>query len=414
LSQLNQNCAIVILDGLGDLPAAQLGGQTPLEAAETPVLNRLARAGRYGLVDPIGPGIVPNTHSGCGVLFGVLPGDLALLRRGPVEASGAGRVLQPGEIALRTNFATLEATSDGLRVVDRRAGRIDSHTQELASELRSVDLGDGISAELYPTDQHRCVLVLKGPGLSPAISDTDPGDGGMPGFLQYSRPLNDAAGRTAEKLNLFVDEAHRVLVSHPLNEQRIKQGKLPATGILTRGAGEGFRLKNMVQERGFKAAVVAGCNTVIGLARTVGLATRSDPRFTAAANTDLQAKMDAVVAAFEDHDLVYVHIKAPDLFAHDHQPDNKRRFLECVDEALERLEQAGSMIAIAADHTTDSNSGAHTADPIPALIYNPAVVSTANSGAVVFGERLCADGNMQRQCSHDFLTRVLDTMVSRQ
>ena len=166
----------MILDGLGDLPTAQLGGKTPLEAADTPVLNRLASAGRYGLVDPIGPGIVPNTHSGCGVLFGVLPEDVANLKRGPVEASGAGRPLQPGEIALRTNFATLEATDAGLRIADRRAGRIDADTEALASELRKVDLGDGITAELHPTDQHRCVLIVSGPGLSPAISDTDPGD----------------------------------------------------------------------------------------------------------------------------------------------------------------------------------------------------------------------------------------------
>jgi 2,3-bisphosphoglycerate-independent phosphoglycerate mutase len=401
----------VILDGLGDLPTAQLGGKTPLEAADTPVLNRLAGAGRYGLVDPIGPGIVPNTHSGCGVLFGVLPDDVARLKRGPVEASGAGRVLQPGEIALRTNFATLEATDAGLRVADRRAGRIEEDTEALASELRSVDLGDGITAELHPTDQHRCVLVLSGPGLSPAISDTDPGDGGMPTYLQYSKPLDDSSHKTAEKLNLFIDKAHKLLVSHPVNRKRVLEGKLPATGILTRGAGEGFSLKNMVHKRELTAVVVAGCNTVLGLARTVGFGIRSDPRFTAAANTDLQAKMDAVVTAFEDHDLVYLHIKAPDLFAHDHQPDNKRRFLECVDEALERLEQAGSIIAIAADHSTDSNSGAHTADPIPGLIYNPADKRIANA-PVDFGESLCAGGTMRRQSSHEFLKRVLDALDS--
>ena len=411
MSRAHHKCAIVILDGLGDLPTAQLGGKTPLEAADTPVMNRLAGAGRYGLVDPIGPGIVPNTHSGCGVLFGVLPEDVAKLKRGPVEASGAGRVLQPGEIALRTNFATLEATGAGLRIVDRRAGRIDADTETLASELRSVDLGDGVIAELHPTDQHRCVLVLSGPGLSPAISDTDPGDGGMPGFLQYSRPLDVSARKTAEKLNLFIDKAHKMLVSHPVNRKRVLEGKLPATGILTRGAGEGFGLNNIVQKRGLKAVVVAGCNTVIGLARTVGFGTRSDPRFTAAADTDLQAKVETVVAAFEDHDLVYVHIKAPDLFAHDHQPDNKRRFLECVDEALERLEQAGSMIAIAADHSTDSNSGSHTADPIPALIYNPADPATV-AAPVDFGESLCAGGNMQRQSSHELLTRVLGALAT--
>jgi len=408
---MQQKCAIVILDGLGDLPSSQLGGKTPLEAASTPVMNRLARAGRFGLVDPLGPGVLPNTHSGCGVLFGVLPGDVGRLKRGPVEASGAGRRLHPGEIALRTNFATLERAQDGLRVTDRRAGRIDVDTGALAAGLQNVDLGDGVTAELRPTDQHRCVLVLSGPGLSPDVSDTDPGDGAMPALLKRCQPLADSARKTADKVNLFIDKAHQLLTEHPVNQQRVLEGKLPATGVITRGAGEGFSLQNVVHGRGVKAAVVAGCNTVIGLARTVGFVTHTDPRFTAAANTDLQAKIDAVLALLAEHDLVYVHVKAPDLFAHDHQPDNKRRFLECVDEALEKLEQAGVKIVIAADHTTDSNSGAHTDDPIPALFYDPAVTGSEITTPLDFGEHLCAEGNMRRQSSHQLLNTVLDAML---
>jgi 2,3-bisphosphoglycerate-independent phosphoglycerate mutase len=208
--------------------------------------------------------------------------------------------------------------------------------------------------------------------------------------------------------------AFELLARHPVNQQRVLDGKLPATGIITRGAGEGFSLQNMVHERGLKAAVVAGCNTVIGLARTVGFGTHSDPRFTAAANTDLQAKIETVVGLLDEHDLVYVHVKAPDLFAHDHQPDNKRRFLECVDEALEDLEQAGVMIVIAADHTTDSNSGSHTNDPIPALFYQPAAARLEKTGPLDFGESLCAGGNMQRQTSHELLVTVLNTITSNQ
>jgi 2,3-bisphosphoglycerate-independent phosphoglycerate mutase len=407
---MHQKCAIVILDGLGDLPTAQLSGSTPLEAAETPVLNRLAGAGLYGLVDPIGPGVTPNTHSGCGILFGVLPNQVGRLKRGPVEASGAGRTLVPGEIALRTNFATLVMEADGLEIVDRRAGRIDQDAAELAAALSKVDLGDDVFAELVSTDQHRCVLILSGPGLSASVSDTDPGDGGMPGVVRTCQPLDESGHKTAEKINLFIKKANQVLAAHPVNLQRVLDGKSPATGVITRGAGEGFSLQNIVHERGIKAAVVAGCNTVIGLARTVGFGTHTDPRFTAAADTDLQAKMDTVAMLLEEHGLVYVHVKAPDLFAHDHQPENKRRFLECVDEALERLEQAGVMIAIAADHTTDSNSGAHTNDPIPALFYRPAVAGT--SAPVNFGETLCANGNMPRQNSHQLLETILNSIDS--
>jgi 2,3-bisphosphoglycerate-independent phosphoglycerate mutase len=231
LSHSREKCVLLILDGLGDLPVSVLNGQTPLEAANTPVLDRLAGSGRYGLVDPIRPGEIPNTHSGCGALLGALPAQLSHLKRGPVEAAGAGLTLQPGEIAVRANFATVENQQDDLMVVDRRAGRISEDTAELAAFLKAVDLGDGVTARLQPTDQHRCVLVLSGSGLDPRISDTDPGDGAIPALLRQCLPLDADAALTAEKINQFIATAHRRLASHPVNQERIKAGKLPANGV---------------------------------------------------------------------------------------------------------------------------------------------------------------------------------------
>jgi len=401
---------MLILDGLGDLPSPALRGQTPLEAARTPVLDGLAGSGLYGLVDPVKPGKIPNTHSGCGTLMGVLPTDLSRLNRGPIEASGAGRKLGIDEIALRANFATLQQRPDGLEIVDRRAGRISSGTDELAAGLSRVDLGDGISAELLPTDQHRCVVVLSGPGLNPEISDSDPGDRGMPAYFQPCVSRIDEAGFTAEKVNLFLEIARTHLAGHPVNRALEAAGRLPANAILMRGAGWGFSLDNVLDMRGVSAAVVAGCNTVIGLARTLGSEVKTDSRFTADANTDLAAKMRTALATLEQYDLVYVHIKAPDLFAHDHQPDLKRAFLEKVDEALKKLEQAGVIITVVADHSTDSNSGAHTADPVPALLFDPSSKAAQNDSPVNFSESACSVGNMPRQSSHQLLLRLLDLM----
>ena len=405
----HQKCVFLILDGLGDLPAPVLSGRTPLEDAETPIMNGLAAAGRLGLVDPIGPGIVPNTHSGCGALMGVVPEQLGRLHRGPVEASGAGYTLHPGDVAARANFATLEDQEGGLAIRDRRAGRIDSDTQELAAALQNLDLGDGIIAHLQSTDQHRCVLVLSGPGLDPAISDTDPGDRGMTAWVKTCTPYTAEATLTARKINRFVELAHEILDAHPVNIARIEAGLMPANGVITRGAGGGFSLDNVVLERGVGAAMVTGCNTVVGLARTVGYEVRTDPRFTAAADTDLQGKMDAALSALDDYDLVYVHIKAPDLFAHDHQPEQKRDFLQDVDKVLATLKNAGVMIALAADHSTDCNSGSHTADPVPALLYVPSD-PRSHPQPVNFGETACAAGNMPRQTSHELLLRVLARM----
>lgn len=407
-----QKSVVLILDGLGDLPTEELGGRTPLEAAHTPVLNRLARLGHFGLVDPEQAGKVANTHTGCGTLLGVMPGVVRHLKRGPVEASGAGRVLKPGEIAVRANFATLNKCAEGLMVVDRRAGRICEKTGELAAVLDQVDLGEGVVGELIATDQHRCVLVLSGAGLDPRVSDTDPGDRGMPGPVKTCTPKDPAAVLTAEKINRFVTISNDRLVDHPVNVGRMEAGLLPANGIITRGAGAELKLENLVRDRGISAGVVAGCNTVIGLARALDFEVDSAPEFTADADTDLDGKMKAALEALERHDLAYIHIKAPDLFSHDRLPDGKRVFLERVDAAVAVLEQAGVIIAVSADHSTDSNSGMHTGDPVPALQYDPSRTTDGCPEPVNFGETSCARGTMPRQDGHQFLLRLLDLMGS--
>jgi 2,3-bisphosphoglycerate-independent phosphoglycerate mutase len=408
LAASHHKSAVLIIDGLGDLPIADLNGKTPLEAARTPILDGLATGGQYGLVDPIIPGEIPNTHSGAGMLLGLLPEQADRLSRGPVEASGAGRVLKAGEVAVRANFATLVSRDDALWVTDRRAGRITSGTDELAALLSNVDLGDGVTAELVATDQHRGVLVLSGPGLNASVSDTDPGDCVMPAALKSCRALSPEAELTASKINRFINEAHRRLVNHPLNEARIREGKLPANGLITRGAGTRFSVDNVLHSRGIKVAVVSGCNTVLGLGRTFGFDAISDPRFTADLDTDLGAKVEAVRLALQDHDMVYLHVKAPDICSHDCNPLAKRDFLQRLDEALAPLLDTEAIIAIAADHTTDSNSGFHTADPVPVLISQKN--SDPSSTPVKFGETACRQGTMPRQLSNEFLLNLIQRM----
>jgi len=413
LNLAGKQAVILIVDGLGDLPVADLGGQTPLEAARTPELNRMAATGCYGLVDPIVAGEVPNTDSGVGLLLGLPPNLAGSLHRGPVEASGAGRVLRAGEIAVRANFATVEERPQGLWVTDRRAGRITEHVGELAEAIDGIDLGDGIRAEFRPTDQHRGVLVLTGPGLDAAVSDTDPGDAGNPGFVLESRPLRPAATLAAAKINRFLLEAHRRLLGHRVNRARRETGKPPANGVITRGAGTWYSPANRLDSLGLRAAVVAGCNTVLGLARLFEFDTLQSPLFTASVDTDLNGKVAAALASLRDHDIVYVHVKGSDLCAHDRQPLAKKNFLERFDQALAPLASAGIVVAVSSDHTTDSNTGAHTADPVPSLIFDPSQSAEAGGTEVNFGESACQQGTMPRLRSFEFLDRILTRMGCR-
>ncbi|MCF6264321.1 MAG: hypothetical protein L3J24_12145 [Xanthomonadales bacterium] len=400
---------LLIIDGLGDLPVPELANKTPLEAAHTPVLDQLAANGLYGVVDPIAPGKIPNTHSGTGMLIGLLPEQAEYLHRGPVEASGAGYKLAPGDVALRANFATVEPANNGFMVIDRRAGRIDSGTAELALSLCNIDLGDGVSASILPTDQHRAVLVLSGPGLSADISATDPGDKRLPAAVVACRALSSDAAFTAKKINRFTQIAYQRLNDQAVNVARTKAGKPSANGIIVRGAGAHFELDNVVNQYGVSAAVVSGCNTVLGLGGIFGFEAITDPRFTATINTDLEAKISAVKNALSNYNMVFLHIKAPDLCSHDLRPLEKRDFLQRMDAALKPLLNTGAVIALAADHSTDSNSGLHTADPVPALIWQAGLTDNP-ADEFNFGESACYHGNMPRQTSHEFLLRVLSQM----
>lgn len=402
-----RRCFVLILDGLGDRPVPALGGRTPLEAARTPRLDRLAAAGRLGLVDPVEPGRVPNTHTGVGVLFGLRASQRHLLKRGPVEAVGAGLRLAPGDVAFRANLATLERRDGGFRVLDRRAGRVTDDAPRFAEAVAEVPLGDGVVARFRSTDQHRGALVLSGPDLSAAVGNTDPGDGTMPAPLKACRPKDASATRTASLVDRYIRLAHDILVEHPLNRERLRAGKLPVSGVITRGAGAGFELDGLLQARGVPAALVAGCNTVAGLGRVFDLRVIREAGFTADQHTDVAGKFRAARRALESQPLVYVHIKATDLFSHDFEPEAKRDFIESVDRALAELDGCGAAIAVSADHTTDSNSGAHTADPVPALFCPPDAGRAVPPG-FTFGETACREHGVPRRDGHAFLEEILD------
>jgi len=398
----------VILDGLGDRPAPALDMATPLEAASTPVMDGLAAAGICGLVDPLAPGIPVGTHTGAGALMGIPFRDLLRLDRGPVEAAGIGMDLNPGDVALRCNFATLE--DDGAVVRDRRAGRIMEGTMELAGVLRDVALSNGIKGSLFPATQHRAVLCLSGAGLSASITDTDPGDCGIGARVLRSEPKKpDSAGaiRTAQALNEFIQTARDRLPGHPVNADRLASGLLQANGVICRGAGKVHRVGNVLRYLGVRAAVVGAERTILGLGRMLDFTIVTDARFTALVNTDLDGKVAAVREAVREHDLVYLHIKAADVCAHDREPIGKKDFIERIDAALAPLLVDNLVIGVTADHSTDSSSGSHCGDPVPALLYE---AGGRMDGCRVFGEAACINGGLGRITASEFFRIFLDSM----
>lgn len=399
---------MVIADGLGDLPVASLGGQTPLDSAWTPTFDRLAAAGQYGLVDPTGPGARTDTHAGTAVLFGI-PADKAVqMGRGPLEALGFGRNLGSEEIALRVNFATVNPVFGGYMVNDRRAGRITENLAELSEAISAIDLGDDVKAEFRSVHQHSGLLVLSGPGLNPGISDTDPGGEELPAPMLRCHALRPEARKTADKVNLFIKQANAILKDHRVNIARTAQGKSPANGILTRGAGSQLPRQSAITDMGFSAAVVTACNTVRGLGRLLGFDVVSDERFTGDTRTDITAKLRAGLEALRNHDIAFVHFKALDLCSQDRKPSAKREFIERLDLAMAPLLELNLITAMTADHCANSNTGIHTADPVPALLWSP--VHGPGILGIKFGETACRSGTLDRQSGARFLRQVLDLM----
>lgn len=416
---------VIILDGLGDRPCPQLDGNTPLEFADTPVLDRLTQSNQCGLMDPLLAGLPVDTHTGVGILFGLPPSAAAELCRGPIEAAGAGLDLHVGDLLFRANLATVEKQGSDFHIKDRRAGRIRENVEVLCSALEDIDVGANIRASLHPATQHRCVLRLRGADLSAQISDTDPGGKGIEHKILMSTADNsedEIAQRTAAAVNRFTEISHAILSAHPVNQQRIQANQLPANGIITRGGGRHRNFSNMLARLKLKVAVIAGESTVLGLGNLFGFTTATDPAFTALADTDLDKKLAFAKTALATHDLVYLHIKATDTTAHDHNPRAKVEVINRFDTALgkiiggeiigekmsaDKIDLQGTILGVCADHSTDSYRGEHNGDPVPILIHNPV---GRKDRVNCFNEMDCAVGALGRLTAQSFLVSVLDAM----
>jgi 2,3-bisphosphoglycerate-independent phosphoglycerate mutase len=401
---------LLYIDGLADRPNRALGTRTPLQAARIPTLDRLAAEGRSGLADAVAPGVVPDTASGTLALLGQSP---RALKRGPVEAAGAGLKLQPGDIALRGNFATL--AEDG-HLLDRRAGRIREGAADLAKALDLLPMPRQhreVEVRVRAGTEHRLAIVLRADGLSSAILGSDPGDGATPAKLPAPRPLDpgdEAAERTATLLAIFEQRAREVLADHPVNQARKKAGLAPANAVITRGAGRPHRLVPLEPD-GIPLGVVciSGDRTVLGLAQLVGADRLTDPdRMTANLDTDLEAKFDAALRALRGNELVILHVKGADIAAHDRRPDLKVGFLERLDQELKRFlekHEGPLRIAIASDHATLSEVGQHASDPLPVLIWGSGIEP---DGVQSFDEKSASAGSMGRFPLQMLMGRLFD------
>lgn len=400
-------CIMLIADGLGDRPVARLGGKTPLEYADTPVLDGVCGRGMAGLVHPYRPGARCGTDWGHLCLFGYDP-EPYYTGRGSVEAYSAGLVLEPGDVAFRGNLAWVD---DHLTVQDRRAGRISDkgQIQELLSAISGLE-EDGCRLLVRPLTEHRLALVLRGPDLCGTVLDTDPGTAKEGEPVRKPGPYHDPKmQRTAGILWKTLTRIHEIWKDHPVNLSRAEQGFAPANFILTRGCGQAMVLPPFTDTYpGARAAVIAGDGTITGIGRMCGFDGYARESFTGGFYTDYRGKAELAASLLPDYDLVIVHVKGTDLCGHDGLPFQKVKIIEQIDSMFQYwLEHVGEecYYAMTADHSTPCSMREHSADPVPAFFTGPDV---RTDSVVHYGERTCAGGLLNQYTGAQMMAVIMD------
>lgn len=402
---------LVVADGVGDRPIRSLNGKTPLEAARTPTLDRLATEGATGLLHVIAPGVPPGSDTGHLALFGYDPYN-CYTGRGAFEALGAGLDLQPADVAFRGNFATVQQLKDKtFKVVDRRAGRSLPEAAALTALIDGLSLPRGLKVKVLVrhTAEHRCVVVLRGASLSVHVGDTDPhGHGDV---MLTSQPLDrtPSARRTAGLVDTLTQEFYRALSATPINAKRRQAGLPEANMVLLRGAGGLPTIPPLRDIYGVRTACVAGGALYKGVARSVGMDIINVPGATASYDTDVDAKARAAATALTTHDYVFVHFKATDTAAHDKDPTKKVAMVEKLDHLLSvlasQINRDQTYIAVTGDHTTACDLGNHTGDPVPLLVTGPGVRSDS---VTRFTERACAAGGLGHLRGRDLMSLLMN------
>lgn len=402
---------LVIMDGLGDRPNPSLGGMTPLESASTPNMERLLKMGMCGNVYPIAPGIPVGTDVGHLQIFGY-DSSRVYRGRGPLEASSGGLELMDGDVAFRGNFATV--TEDKV-VVDRRAGRISQGTELLAEAVNGMVLSDGTRVLAKELTEHRIAVVLRGEGLSDAISCTDPGTTEEGKGVSRPKALDGTAKaqRTADALWEFTEKAYGILKELPLNRERVEKGLKPANIILTRGAGQKTEMVSLKEKYNIRAACVAGDKTVGGIARLAGMDYYIRDSFTGSFDTDLMGKAGLAAGLLKEkgYDWVVLHIKGTDLAGHDNRPDKKKEIVERTDQMLgyllDELDLEQCYISFTADHSTPCQVGDHSGDGVPTFIAGSDV---RRDKVELAGERYFMEGALEGLTANDIFRLQMNYM----
>lgn len=366
---------IVILDGLGDRTYRELKGKTPLDAANCPNLDLLAKKGKTGIMYPI-KGIAPESDEAALALFGYDP-YAVYTGRGPLEALGANVDFSEGDVVLRCNYAIY----GGNKITDVEYVPNKKELKEFETKLNKIKLD--VDFKVVNTLGYRFVLILKGKKLSPRLSNTHPAyqiiknyvtsaiPRGKPLKLKKCKALDKSkeAKRTAKIVNEFVEKSKGVL-----GKNRI---------VITRGAGNRVpKLEKL--DRNW--ALLADTPVEMAIGKITGMNILGHPKSLKDAVKDMEN-------ALKKHDSLYLQIKETDHWSHRGKPLKKKGAIEEIDKEFvsKIMKLKDTLICITADHSTPCKILAHSADPVPLLLYSDKIKADK---VEKYSEKACKKGSI--------------------
>jgi 2,3-bisphosphoglycerate-independent phosphoglycerate mutase len=393
---------IIVPDGAADYPVPELGGKTPLQAARVPSMNRAARQGLLGVTQHVPPGMTPGSSVAMMSMFGYDPAR-CYTGRGPLEAADMGIAMEERDWAVRCNLVTVR---DGL-MADFSAGHVS--TEEAAILLRDLNAALATpQVSFHVGTSYRHIMHYRGTASLDAETVAPHDMVGEP--LAEKLPRGDGG----QVLLDLMERSRHVLDGHEVNRARLKSGKNPANMVWLWGQGRRPQMQGFQDRFGLKGAVISAVNLVRGIGRLIGWDVIRVPGATGYLDTDYAAKGRYAVDALLSHDLVLVHIEAPDEAGHDRDVRGKVASLERIDRDI-----VGPMMAhprlrgdlrllIVPDHVTAVEDGKHKAGWVPFAIWGHGV---ATASGLPYAEAGAAAAGLKVQQGHDLMGRFLGDLT---
>lgn len=377
--------AIVLCDGMADVPCPALDGRTPMEAAHKPTMDRLAPQGEVGMVRTVQEGMSPGSDVANLTVMGYDTRE-CYTGRSPLEAANIGIDLADDDVAFRCNLVTLSDEPDYAKktILDYCAG--DIHTADADKIIRTVqEAFGGGEFDFYTGTAYRHCMVWHG-GKTALGKITPPHDITGRGIGDYLPRHPDAAPLLA-----MMEKSAELLRDHPVNRERAAAGRNPANAIWLWGQGKRPRLQNYKERFGVNGSVISAVDLIKGIGRIAGMTVCDVEGATGYIDTNYEGKTAAAIEELRrGQDFVYVHLEGPDECGHRGEAENKVRAIEDIDHLvlaplLGALDEMGDYrLMVLPDHPTPLDIRTHSADPVPYLLY--ASDGTAAPGTSAFTE----------------------------